>query len=115
MNNPAAILTLALFVSGFSWTDPADAAKACSLKTVSGVPKSAAGEPGARKMARQDWKNRVAASLGPIWSNWNVADDRAISCRGKAAGVECRAVATPCKELGFVGDRPDGSRFQLVR
>ncbi len=91
---------------------PAIAAKACSLDVIAGAPQKAAGEAQARQLARQHWRNSTAARLGPLWSNWNIADEKSIACRARGTETVCRAHATPCKELGT---DPGGSRYRLVR
>ena len=115
MRKSVAILTFALSMTALSLAAPAHAAKACALKNVVGAPKAGASKSAAGAQAQQDWKNRVAASSGPIWSNWNVADDRSIECRGKGAAVQCRASAKPCKELGSIDNGAGGAKFKLVR
>ena len=115
MRKLVAVLTLALSLAALAGTAPAHAAKACALKSIVGAPQSASKKAPAKAQARRDWKNRVAASRGPLWSSWNVANDKSVDCRNKGATVQCRARATPCKELGSMGKEPGGEKFRLVR
>ncbi len=112
MRNLLAVWSLCVLAAFVGPATQAFAAKACALDVIAGAPQSAAGKAEARKLARQDWRNSAARRLGPLWSNWNIADDRSIACRGDGAQIQCRAHATPCKELGT---DPDALRYRLVR
>jgi hypothetical protein len=111
MRNVIAVWSLCLATVVVPAT-PAFAAKACSLDAIAGAPQAAAGKAEARKLARQNWRNSAAKRLGPLWSDWNIADERSIACRGDGRQVRCHAHAIPCKELGT---DPGGSRYRLVR
>ena len=115
MRKSAAILTIAICIAAPPWGSAVYAAKACALKSIVGAPKTGADKAAAGALARQDWKNRVAASRGPIWSNWNAADDKSVKCQGKGGAVQCRARAMPCKELGSFDKGSGGAEFKLVR
>jgi hypothetical protein len=115
MRNSVAILTIAISIAALSWAAPAQAAKACALKSIVGAPKTGTDKKAAGAKARRDWKNRVAASRGPIWSNWGVASDRSVKCKSKGSAVQCRARAMPCKELGSFDKESGGTQFKLVR
>jgi hypothetical protein len=112
MRTVVAVWSLCLAVAVVAPATSARAAKACSLDVIAGAPQSASGKVEAQRLARQNWRNSTAARLGPLWSNWNIADDRSIACRGGGGRIECRAHATPCKELGT---DPGGPRYRLVR
>lgn len=112
MRSGIAVGVFCLAVAIAAPVSPARAAKACSLDVIAGGPQKAAGEAQARHMARQHWRNSTAARLGPLWSNWNIADEKSIACRVRGAQTVCRAHAVPCKELGT---DPGGSRYRLVR
>lgn len=97
---------------GLISTQTALAAGACAPSSFAGADKSAANRKAARVLALRDWRNRVASSRGPSWSQWNAAQGKSLKCRSNQDGTtQCQARAVPCRDMSGAS----GGKYKLVR
>ena len=70
-------------------------------------PKTEKNETAARKSALADWIEK-AANIGPGYTRWELAYNRAIECEKTTDGLRCQAVARPCmiKQVPSADARP---------
>jgi len=115
-NSTVPLAALVFALSAIGGGNPAHAAKACANSVVISAQKSGPHLSTVKSQAKQDWKNKVAASRGPSWSRWNAAEARLLDCRNAQGNIkQCRAHGIPCKELTAGGRKSGGSKYKLVR
>lgn len=91
---------LALMLAGsLAGTAPAQAAVFCG-DTLEGGKTTAATRPESEAAAISWWASR-AGSLGRGYENWEIAQDRKVTCHDLQGGkVQCQASARPCLPEG---------------